>query len=163
MRMVLVGTILMLSMIGKQVTVTSYGIDDQYTGQRTAASWHQQSPPGAPHTVVDGYMGAASNDYPFGTVLQVTTYATCWHEGRPGKTITVVIVDRMANGIHDWVDLFPTPARELGIDRDECQLGYAVVVTPNLTFASRISDPPVPHHITPSQSLPRKRGAQSQD
>jgi hypothetical protein len=130
MRMVLVGTILMLSMIGKQVTVTSYGIDDQYTGQRTAASWHQQNPRGAPQTVVDDYMGAASNDYPFGTVLQVMTYSTCWHESRPGKKVTVVIVDRMANGIHDWVDLFPKPARELGIDRDQCQCGYAFVVTP---------------------------------
>ena len=137
MRMMILGTVLVLSLIGKQVTVTSYGIDDQFSNQRTAASWHQQNPRGAPHTVVDDYMGAASNDYPFGTVLQVTTNETCWHEGRPEKTVTVVIVDRMANGIHDWVDLFPMPARELGIDRDECHVGYAVVVTPSLPVKSQ--------------------------
>jgi hypothetical protein len=137
MRMLILGSVLVLSLIGKQVTVTSYGIDDQFSNQRTASSWHQQTPKGAPHTVVDDYMGAASNDYPFGTVLQVTTNDTCWHEGRPEKSVTVVIVDRMATGIHDWVDLFPEPARVLGIDDDECQVGYAIVVTPSLTTESK--------------------------
>jgi hypothetical protein len=129
MRMMIIGTLIVLSVISKQVTVTSYGIDDQFTNQRTASSWHQQSPDGAPHTVVDDYMGAASNDYPFGTVLLITTANTCWGEKRSVKTVMVVVVDRMANGIHNWVDLFPEPARKLGIDRDQCQVGSAVEVT----------------------------------
>lgn len=137
MRMMIIGTWIVLSVIGKPVTVTSYGINDQFSNQRTAASWHQQNPSGAPHTVVDDYMGAASNDYPFGTVLQVTTNETCWHEGRPAKTVTVVIVDRMETGIHDWVDLFPEPARQLGIDRDQCHAGVAVVVTTSLADESQ--------------------------
>ena len=142
MRMWILGTVLVLTLVGKQVTVTSYGIDDQFTGQRTAASWHHQNPAGAPDTVIDGYMGAASNDYPFGTVLQVTTVSTCWGEARSAKSVTVVVVDRMETGIHDWVDLFPDPARELGIDRDACHEGFAVVVsTPPLTDTSVGSTP----------------------
>ncbi|MHB1354585.1 MAG: RlpA-like double-psi beta-barrel domain-containing protein [Anaerolineae bacterium] len=137
MRMLILGSVLTLLLVGKQVTVTSYGIDDRFSNQRTASSWHQQSPEGAPHTVVDDYMGAASNDYPFGTVLQVTTNEACWRESRPERTVTVVIVDRMATGIHDWVDLFPEPARILGIDRDECHLGYTVVITPALEGKSQ--------------------------
>jgi hypothetical protein len=121
----LIALLLALQVIKLPVTVTTYGIDDQYAGRRHAASWHGVTPPGAPEVVDDEYMGAASNDVTLGTVLHVTLLAECNGERLEGsdRSVTVTIIDRLADGITGYVDLWPAAARAVGLGVDGCALG----------------------------------------
>lgn len=120
----LIALLLALHVIKLPVTVTTYGIDDQFTGRRHAASWHNMTPPGAPEVVDNEYYGAASNDFSFGTVLHVRVAAECSGELlERSSAVTVTVIDRLANGITGYIDLFPAPARAVGLGRDDCALG----------------------------------------
>jgi hypothetical protein len=119
----LLALLLALHVISLPVTVTTYGIDDQYLGRRHAASWHGVTPPGAPEVVDDEYLGAASNDVPMGTILHVTLMAECNGEIMPRREVTVTVVDRLADGITGYVDLWPAAARAVGLGVDGCALG----------------------------------------
>lgn len=120
----LIAILLALHVIKLPVTVTTYGIDDQFSGRRHASSWHDETPPGAPEVVDNEYYGAASNDFAFGTVLHVRVAAECTGELlERSSAVTVTVVDRLANGITGYVDLWPAPAAEIGLGKDGCALG----------------------------------------
>jgi len=110
------------------VTITTYGINDEFTGQRHAASWHGVTPNGAPETVDKSYMGAASNDFPFGTVLRVTSVAECNGDDQIRKSVEVTVVDRLATPFVGYVDLWPAAAEQLNMGKDDCALGYVEVI-----------------------------------
>lgn len=120
----LIALLLALRIVATPVVATSYGIDDEFSWQRHASSWHAQTPAGAPETVDEEYYGAASNDLPFGTIVRVTILTEC--NGDPlgsRRTVTVTVVDRLANGLSGYVDLWPAPAKEVGLGKDGCALG----------------------------------------
>lgn len=121
----LLAMLLSLQLVTLPVKVTTYGIGDQYAGQRHAASWHGVTPPGAPEVVDDEYLGAASNDVPLGTVLHVTIFSECNREIISRREVTVTVVDRLADGITGYVDLWPAAARAVGLGVDGCALGEA--------------------------------------
>jgi uncharacterized protein (DUF111 family) len=123
MNVVLVGTALMLVANMQLIRITSYGIDDCFYGQRHASSWHGETPDDAPEVVDDAYYGAASNDFPFGTVLRVTRIAECNGDPTIHATVRVKIVDRLAGDITGYVDLWPAPAKVLDVIKDGCFLG----------------------------------------
>ena len=124
MSQALLALLFSLKILIMPVIVTNYGIDDEFTGKRTASSWHNMTPPGAPEVVDNEYYGAASNDFAFGTVLHVRVAAECSGELlERSSAITVTVVDRLANGITGYVDLWPAPARDVGLGRDGCALG----------------------------------------
>lgn len=73
----------------------------------------------------DEYLGAASNDYPLGTILHVRVERECNGEITTTREVTVTIVDRMAEDITSWVDLWPASARAVGMGINDCADGEA--------------------------------------
>jgi len=119
----LIALLLALHIASVPVTITTYGIDDEFTWRRHAASWHRVTPVGAPEVVDYEYLGAASNDVPLGTVLHVTVLHECNGDIQARREVTVTVVDRLANGISGYVDLWPAAAQEVGLGKDGCALG----------------------------------------
>lgn len=111
------------------VKITTYGINDEFYGKRHASSWHMETPLGAPEHVDSSYLGAASNDFEFGTVVEVTAATECSgsHSVLNGNTVTVVIVDRLAEGYNGYIDLWPAAAEEIGLGEEGCALGTLTV------------------------------------
>lgn len=131
MKVILIGITLLLIQVN-QVMVTTYGIDDQFTGQRHAASWHQVTPAGAPEIVDYKYPGAASNDYPLGTILDVTIEKECNGEPLPNQfTTRVIVLDRLDLAYTGIVDVWPAPAQELGLGIQGCAIGEVKIVKEN--------------------------------
>jgi hypothetical protein len=126
--MLLIGMTLLLAANSTPVIITTYGIDDLFFGRRTASSWHNQTPKGAPEQVDNEYFGAASNVYSFGTKLRVIRTAECNGEALEPAYVDVVVVDRLATGFNSYIDLWPAPARALGLGKEGCALGEVIVL-----------------------------------
>ena len=120
----LIVLLLALHIASVPVTVTTYGIDDEFTLRRHAASWHEVTPLGAPEVVDEAYYGAASNDLPFGTIVRVTVLTECNGDMlQSSRTVTATVVDRLRADISGVVDLWPAAARKVGLGKDDCTLG----------------------------------------
>ena len=100
-----------------QVTATTYGAEDRFTGQRTGCSWHGETPEGFAEVVNYVDLGVASNDYPCGTVLRLQTVETCWGEPLSSRVVLAVVTDRMAPHVRAGrLDLQPATALALGLN-----------------------------------------------
>ena len=114
--MITVTTYITIAMIAP---CTFYGAGDGYLGQYHAAWWAGQTPLGWPDMVDDVHMGVATADWtiPFGTHLRLTVVHLpkwAWDEysGIVGRSVEVVVVDRMGRG-EEGFDLWPAAARKL--------------------------------------------------
>lgn len=126
MNVVLIGLTLLL-MHTTPVTITTYGIDDEFFGQRHAASWHGVTPIDAPEVVDAKYFGCASNDFPLGTRLEVTRTHECNGDILSPTTVQVVVIDRLATGVSGYVDLWPAPAAVVDLGQNDCALGVVEI------------------------------------
>lgn len=103
---------------GETVTravLTWYG--EGFLGRRHAASWHGETPIGAPETLNETYLGiAAPARFPFGAILTLTRIDTCWgeHSDKDGMSVVAVVIDRRARDTDNHFDAWPATARALG-------------------------------------------------
>lgn len=107
---------LLLVPVRQSATLTWYG--EHFLGRRHAASWHQQTPPGAPEVVDTTFRGiAAPLSIPFGTVLIIERVGACHDTPSEydGRRAIAIVVDRMRD-FHNTgtYDAWPQVAADLG-------------------------------------------------
>lgn len=105
--------------IDADAILTWYG--EGFIGQRHAASWHRETPNGFPEVVtLDDYGVAAPASIPFGTLVRLAVYETCWGDPIQPRSVVAIVVDRRARSLNGYWDAWPATFNALAEEDAGC-------------------------------------------